>query len=218
MQQNNSLLKISFPYVSQEHLDYAVHCLETCMQEDAKDFGFNYPYFTPGGMYGKQWWQLDSSLALCGYKWIDRQFANLSIKNFIESQKEDGRICLWGNDVLPGKEYGENFPDQTEGASSLPKLFDVAYHVVKGCDDKEFKKATFNMMKKYLDWWFSARQDKKTGLITALFEETFVPYLGYAGEYAGVDTNVEVCVGCYYTAKLANELVFLTLRNNCLKN
>lgn len=62
------------------------------------------------------------------------------------------------------------------------------------------------MLKKYLDWWFSDRQDKKTGLITAVFEETFIPYLEYAGEYAAVDTNVEVYVGCHYTGLLAEEL------------
>lgn len=47
---------------------------------------------------------------------------------------------------------------------------------------------------------------KKTGLITAVFEETFIPYLGCAMEYAAVDTNVEVYVGLIYTAQLAEKL------------
>ena len=42
--------------------------------------------------------------------------------------------------------------------------------------------------------------------MTAVFEETFIPYLRYAGEYAPVDTNVEVCVGCHVTELLAREL------------
>jgi len=63
-------MRIKFPGIKQTDLDYAVGCLNNCMQSDASEFGFNYPYFTPGGAYGKQWWQLDSSLALSGYKWI----------------------------------------------------------------------------------------------------------------------------------------------------
>ena len=199
-------MEIKSSFLQQSDLEYAIECLEACKQDHAQKYGFNYPYFTPGGAYGKQWWQLDSSLALCGYKWINREFAETSLWNFIESQKDDGRICLWGADVLPGKVAGENFPQQTENVSSLPKLFDVAYHVIQGSNDKKLKLATYNMLKKYLDWWFFNRQDSNTGLITAVFEETFIPYLGCAGEYAPVDTNVEVYVGCHYTELLAAEL------------
>ena len=198
-------MEIRCSFLQQSDLEYAMECLEACKQDHAQKYGFNYPYFTPGGAYGKQWWQLYSSLALCGYKWINREFAETSLWNFIESQKYDGRICLWGADVLPGKVAGENFPQQTENVSSLPKLFDVAYHVIQGSTDEKLKLATYDMLKKYLDWWFFNRQDSNTGLITAVFEETFIPYLGYAGEYAPVDTNVEVYVGCHYTGLLALE-------------
>lgn len=189
-----------------DDIDYAVKCLEDCKQTDAKEYGFNYPYFTPGGIYGKQWWQLDSSLALSGYKWIDRKFAETSIWNFIESQKDDGRICLWGADELPKSVAGGDCLKQQQGVSSLPKIFDITYHLVKGSANMELKKASYNMMKKYIDWWFSSRIDEETGLITAVFEETFIPYLGCSGEYAPVDTNVEVYVGCHYTQVLAEEL------------
>ena len=199
-------MEIKSSFLQQSDLEYAIECLEACKQDHAQKYGFNYPYFTPGGAYGKQWWQLDSSLALCGYKWINREFAETSLWNFIESQKDDGRICLWGADVLPGKVAGENLPQQTENVSSLPKLFDVAYHVIQGSTDEKLKLATYDMLKKYLDWWFFNRQDSNTGLITAVFEETFIPHLGYAGEYAPVDTNVEVYVGCHYTGLLALEL------------
>lgn len=192
--------------ITQDDFNYAIECLEDCKQNSAKQFGFNYPYFAPGGRYGEQWWQLDSSLALCGYKWIDRAFAETSILNFIESQKEDGRICLWGNDILPSRVAGGDFPHQSEGVSSLPKIFDVTYHLLQGTSDIELKESAYSMLKKYIDWWFEDRLDKPTGLITAVFEETFIPYLGYAGEYAAVDTNVEVYVGCHYTQLLAEEL------------
>lgn len=199
-------IKINFPGISQEDFDYALHCLEICKESDAPDYGFNYPYFTPGGHYGKQWWQLDSSLALCGYKWVDRSFSETSLKNFIESQKEDGRICLWGRDEIPSKVAGDNFPEQGKGVSSLPKLFDSAFHILKGATDKELVKNTYNMLKKYINWWFNSRLDEKTGLISSVFEETFTPYLGKAGEYAGVDTNVEVYVGLTYVEELARKL------------
>ncbi len=199
-------MKILFPCIDQNDFEYAIECLEACKQDNAKMYGFNYPYFTPGGAYGEQWWQLDSSLALCGYKWVDRKLAERSLLNFIESQKSDGRICLWGADVLPGMVAGDNVPQQTENVSSLPKLFDVAYHILQGSADEKLRERTYQMLKAYIDWWFLNRQDPKTGLLTATFEETFIPYLGCAGEYAPVDTNVEVYVGCHYTELLANEL------------
>lgn len=176
------------------------------MQSDAADFGFNHPYFTPGGAYGKQWWQLDSSLALSGYKWKDRKFAENALRNFIESQKEGGRICLWGYDSLPQRVAGNGFPEQNEGVSSLPKIFDVAYHIVNASNDNDLIVNTYTMLKRYLDWWYRDRYDVKTGLFTSVFEETFIPYLGKSMEYAGVDTNVEVYVGLVYTANLAAKL------------
>lgn len=199
-------MKIKFPKISQSNFDYAIKCIQVCRQEDAKEYGFNYPYFTPGGMYGKQWWQLDSSLALGGYKWVDRDFCKRSLLNFIESQKEDGRICLWGGDSLPNVVAGGNKLTQTEGVSSLPKLFDIAYHLVKDSIELELKTKTYAMLKKYLNWWLKNRQDRKTGLITAVFEETFIPYLGASYEYAPIDTNVEIYVGIEYVKLLAVSL------------
>ena len=130
-----NIMNIVFPGINNEDIEYALECLDDCKQPNAEMYGFMYPYFTPGGMYGKQWWQLDSSLALSGYKWIDRGFSETSLWNFIESQKEDGRICLWGRDSLAPAEGEENGLSQTEGVSSLPKLFDVTYHILKGSEN-----------------------------------------------------------------------------------
>lgn len=199
-------MKISFPDISQTDILYAIECLEDCKKENAEAFGFMHPYFAPGGAYGGQWWQLDSSLALAGYKWIDRKFAETALLNFVASQKEDGRICLWGKDVLPETVAGGDKPGQRHDVSSLPKIFDVAYHILAGSSDISLKTSVYGMMKKYLQWWFAKRQDPETGLITAVFEETFIPYLGCAGEYAPVDTNTEIYVGLHYTACLAEQL------------
>lgn len=211
-------MKIEFPNISQKEFEYAFECLEACKQPDAADLGFNHPYFTPGGQYGKQWWQLDSSLALSGYKWADRAFAETALLNFIESQKEDGRICLWGSDILPEKVAGNAVPSQREEVSSLPKIFDVAYHILQGTTNYDLIYKTYTMLKKHLDWWYRERFHQKTGLITAVFEETFIPYLGGAMEYAAVDTNVEVYVGLIYTAELAEKLNILTDADKLRKN
>ena len=145
-------MKINFPRISQEDFDYAIECLEVCKKPDAKAYGFNYPYFAPGGYYGSQWWQLDGSLALCGYKWVDKDFVETALKNFIEVQKENGRICLFGADTF-GRVAGGDFPLQSEGVSSLPKLFDSAYQVLKGSNDRAFKEKVYNLLKNYLNWW-----------------------------------------------------------------
>ena len=76
-------MKIVFPGITQEDFNYSIKCLENCKQDSALQFGFNHPYFTPGGDYGMQWWQLDSTVALGGYKWIDRKFAETSLLNFV---------------------------------------------------------------------------------------------------------------------------------------
>ena len=199
-------MKIFFPQINQKEFEYAIECLESNKQSDAADYGFNYPYFAPGGVYGKQWWSLDSALTFSGYKWVDRRFVETMLVNLIETQKEDGRICLWGHDVLPERVAGNDAPKQSKGVSSLPKIFDAAYHVLQGTTDSVLISKTYTMLKKYLDWWYRDRFDPKTGLLTATFEETFIPYLGYAMEYAPVDTNVEVYVGLTYTAAIAERL------------
>ncbi len=217
-------MKLNLSDISEADFIAAIDCLEACRQENAADFGFLYPYFTPGGYYGAQWWQLDSALTLCGYKWENRKFAETALLNFINVQKEDGRIPLWGKDILPTTVAGGNELKQTNDVSSLPKLFDSAFHIVQGSTNNALKESVYHMFKKYLDWWFSHRQDTKTGLITAVFEETFIPYLGQTGEYAPVDTNVEVYVGCHYTEYLARELGDFTVaedlsaRKAALKN
>ena len=199
-------MKIQFPGVSQSDLDYALLCLADCRHEEAAESGFPYPYFAPGGGYGAQWWQLDSALALSGYKWVDWRFAETALLNFVEAQKEDGRICLWGGDILPERVAGDEIPLQREGVSSIPKLFDVACGILEGSTDGKLMQRVCTMLVRYLDWWYAARFDARTGLLSSVFEETVVPYLGRAGEYAGVDTNVEVYVGLTRTAQLARRL------------
>lgn len=199
-------MRITIPYIDEEGLDYAFDCLELCKRPHAKEVGYEYPYFTPGGDYAQMWWLLDSALALAGYKWKDHGFAEISLQNFIDTQKENGRIGFYGHDMLPCGIPGEPFVHQKDGASSLPKLFDVAYHILQGTDDTDLVGRTYAMLKAYADWWYQERRDPETGLMSAVFEETFIPYYGCAMEYAPVDTNVEVYVGLIYTARLGEKM------------
>lgn len=176
----------------------ALDSLEHCIVKDAV-CGFRYPFFAPGG-YGNNWWQLDSSSALEGYQWHDFAFAKRSLLNFPEVQREDGRIPLYGPDLLPKSPHHS---EQSDNASSLPTLFPVAYRTALASGDRAYAETVFQMLARYSDWWQENRVDKATGLVTALFEETFPPYLGRAGEYVGVDTCVFAAMGASDTANLA---------------
>lgn len=176
-------------------------CVVEC-SEAAPVHGFTEPFFAPGG-YGADWWQLDSSSALEGCKWFDFSFAERALLNFERVQKPDGRIPLYGPDTLPKSSHHSR---QSDNASSLPALFRSAHDIAVMKGDAVFAARVKTTLKKYLDWWFAARLDASTGLMGALFEETFPPYLGVAGEWSGVDTCVEVAHGAELTADLARRL------------
>lgn len=191
--------RIVFPGITQKQFNDAFVVLDECLVMDEPRYGFNYPFIAPGGHYGGCWWQLDASIAMHGAKWVNQRFVENMLRGFISVQRPDGRIPLYGHDKVP------NYPE----GSSLPKLFGAAYAVLKQSDDRELMRATYDCLKKYLDWWFSIRKDKTTGLITGVFEESFPPFENQLKNTAQVDLNVEVVVGCDVVAKLAAELTIL---------
>lgn len=189
--------KISFPGISQSDFEDAFNVLnEALVVADSENpvYGFIYPFCGPGGEYGECWWQLDTSLALCGAKWVNQEFAENVLRGFIGVQRESGRIPLHGPDVLLNS---DNL------CSSVPKLFQVGYEVCKRTKDRELVKEIYIFLKKYLDWWLSARKDPETGLITALVEESLP---GRNIPLMAVETNVEVMVGYNVVSKLAKQL------------
>lgn len=189
--------KIKLAGIPQEDFTDAFQTLEECRIDTVPVKGFQYPFFAPGGQYGPDWWNIDSSLALRGYRWKDRKFAENSLRNFFGVQRENGRIPLYSYDhVHP---YDEDI-------SSLPKLLTVAYRFAAESDDEEFVRDCYKLITRYLDWWMQYRRDKETGLVSAVFEETFVPYLSKSGERIAVDTNVEIVVGLKCAAALAKRL------------
>lgn len=200
MEKKMDIPSLSLPDLSPSLLENAANILLDCKKDPLPEKGFPYPYIAPGGGYGTMWWQLDFSIALTGMRFLDHSFCKHSLLNFITAQKENGRIPLWGNDRLP--EYkGERM--QREEVSSLPKLFDAAWKIAESTDDKEYLEKLLSVLVKYIAWFQKERFDSKTGLFSAVFEETFIPYYGFPGEYAPVDLNMELLHGFFCTAKIA---------------
>ena len=163
--------------------------------------GFTEPFFPPGANYGNTWWQLDSSTVLEAWKWCDFGFCRRSIQNFRKVQRPDGRIPLWGPDKLPPARH---ISRQKENVSSLPTIFKTAHSLATMGGDRTLAREMFEMSARYLGWWRSNRVDRATGLVASVFEETFPPWLGSTGEYAGVDTGVMVALGAEWTAEIAD--------------
>ncbi|CAG5073222.1 hypothetical protein DYBT9623_04725 [Dyadobacter sp. CECT 9623] len=187
---------LTFPGITQADFQDAFNVLNECLVMNA-GFGFKYPFIAPGGHYGQCWWQLDGSISLQATKWVNQTFSENMVRGFAGVQKPDGRIPLYGHDKVP------NFPT----CSSLPKLFEAAYQVLKHSRDKKLIAETYSSLKLYLDWWFSdARLDKESGLITGVFEESFPPFENRLKAVAQVDLNVEIVASCQVVAGLAKKL------------
>ena len=197
--------EIKLPGISQEHFQDAFKILDECLVTDVPMKGFNYPFLAPGGRYGQSWWQLDASLNIAGAKWVNQKFVENMMRGFagVQSQNPDGRIDLWGGSAVRG---------MPANVSSLPRFFEAAFDVAVRTDDKQLQELIFDMMKKYLGYWFSPlKRDAGTGLITAVFEESFSDKSfgdkkAIPGTLAPIDLNVAVAIGCYNTCKLARYL------------
>ncbi len=193
---NRNIPVIEFPGIAQEDFNDAFNVLNECVVK-APGYGFPYPFIAPGGHYGGCWWQLDASISLHATKWINQGFSENMLRGFIAVQKPDGRIPLYGHDKVP------DYPT----CSSLPKLFQAAYAVLKHSGDNTLLKTVYPMLYRYWSWWFSdARRDAATGLITGIFEESFPPIENRLKTTAQVDLNVELATACQYMAELASRL------------
>lgn len=193
---NTDVPVIVFPGIAQSDFKDAFNVLDECVVREP-GYGFPYPFIAPGGHYGGCWWQLDASISLQATKWVDQQFSENMLRGFVSVQRADGRIPLYGHDEVPG------FPT----CSSLPKLFQAAYVVLKRRDDAALLRTVYPMLSRYMDWWFSdVRRDIATGLITGVFEESFPPVENRLKTTAQVDLNVELAGACQYMAVLAARL------------
>ena len=163
-------------------------------------YGFEVPFYAPGGAYGSNWWQLDHSVAVTGVKWYDADDAARALDGLARVMRPDGRIPLYGCDEISQRKGW--FSEQSKGLSSYPAFFRAAHAVAVWRGDRDFARRMANLSERYLGWWLSNRVDRATGLVTAVFEETFPPYLGRAGEVASPATCAEVAAGAALTADL----------------
>lgn len=197
--------QINLPGISQKDFHDAFNVLDECLITNVPVFGFDYPVMGPGGAYGENWWQLDSSLAIAGAKWANQEFAENVIRGFksVQDQNPDGLIDLYGGSAIRG---------QIGDTSSLPRFFEMAYDIARRTGDKGLREEIYLTMKKYLNWWLSpVKRDATTGLITAVFEETFsgthqTPqnYVENPQTLAPMDLNVAVALGCDRASALAS--------------
>jgi hypothetical protein len=195
---------VSIPGISQNGFRDAFRVLDECLVTDVPMRGFNYPFLAPGGIYGENWWQLDGSLNIAGAKWVNQSLVEDMMKGFaeVQAQNPDGRIDLWGGSPVRG---------QVADVSSLPRYFEAAWDVARRTNDPLLQEQIYSTMKNYLGYWFSpAKLDQATGLVTAVFEETFWPSGTDPGTVAAVDLNVAIAIGCYNTSMLAGYLGYLS--------
>ena len=189
--------KVTLPGIDQATFADAFKVLDECLIINVPVHGFTEPVMGPGGAYGENWWQLDSSLACDGAKWVNQSFAEGVLRGFqsVQSQNPDGRIDLWGGAPSRG---------MPALASSIPRLFEVGYRVARRSRDDGVRRLAFEVLGKYLNWWLSpVKRDAKTGLITYAFEESLAEPVDTPQTIAPVDLQVAVALGCVYVAELA---------------
>ncbi|WP_372933734.1 MGH1-like glycoside hydrolase domain-containing protein [Mariniphaga sediminis] len=197
--------EIRLPGISQEDFRQAFVVLDECLVTDVPLKGFHFPFLAPGGKYGQSWWQLDASLNIAGAKWVNQALVENMMRGFagVQEQNPDGRIDLWGGSPMRGMQGN---------VSSLPRFFEAAFDVATRTRDQSLQHLILEIMKKYLTYWFSpVKRDSESGLITAVFEESFSDKSfgdrnARPGTLAPVDLNVAVAVGCYNTSRLARYL------------
>jgi hypothetical protein len=196
----DSLPEVSIAGLSDNCLKYASDVLQECCKTPIPEKGLPQMFFAPGGYYGGNCWQLDFSVALLGYKWINQAMAEQMFLNYETLQKSDGRIPLFtGTDATLGSK-------QKHGVSSLPKAFDAGYQLSKRSTNMDFVSRTAKLLDRYFNWFLSNRYNEKLGLFSGVFEETFPPYLGVSGEYFPTDLNAELVHACYGMSSLWKRL------------
>ncbi len=197
-------MRINGEYCSKEAIEQAIAVVKGCYCTATPCYKMNKGFFTPGANgagYGGCWWSLDYALIVDGAKWLDFSYATDFLDNMLSAQEADGRVRLYGT------EYFGHIPNIQEEVGSLPKYLQTAYDIAELAKDEETVEKAYTLMTRGLGWWFGKRQDENTRLITAIFEETFLPNtVSPSMVYAPMDTNTEVYLGCKHCAALAKRL------------
>jgi hypothetical protein len=206
--------KITLPEITQSGFSEAFQAVAATLIIEVPVNGFTHPVTSPGGYYSRGgWWEDDASLTLAAAKWANQAFAENVMRGFgaVQALNPDGRIDLWGNSAVRG---------QVADAASFPQFFEAAYDVARRTSDVTLRVEIYRTLQRYLDWWLSSvKRDSRTGLISAVFEETFGEEGNLPSNFdipaaaglspqtlAPVDLNVLVAVGAKRTAELATAL------------
>lgn len=199
--------EVVFPGVTRADVADAFRVMEACRRPPDPGIGMAADYFCPGGYYGSGWWQLDLSIVLTGYKWVNEEVAERAFLNFEAVQQPDGMIPLFNGFLfVDGKRVA-----CPRSQSSFPAAFAAGAQLARRSPDRAFAERVFRVLDRYFEWWRRARQDPGTGLFTAHFEETFPPYRGYGvtnapSGFIPLDLNVELVGAARSLAALARRL------------
>lgn len=193
--------RVIVPGLSGEGFDEACAVLDACRLGPMPEKRLPFPSFSPGGYYHGDIWQLDFSLALLGERWLSEKSAEQMFLNYESFQREDGWIPLYSaSDRLPDAPH---ISKQKVGVSSLPRIFATGTALARRSLSPEFTLRCRRILDSCFRWWVDRRFDREIGLFSAVFEETFPPWPGRAGEWFPSDLNVELACACERMAELA---------------
>lgn len=196
--------KIQCDFCTQEEFEHAIGVMAGCYTVNSEELEKG--FFSPGAngeSYGLGWWSLDYALIVDGAKWIDFNVAKDFVDNMLYAQCEDGRVKLYSADTFSKW----HTPYNEEKIASIPKFLETSFQTAMMSCDEKYSNKVFDLINRNLNWWFEFRQDQKTKLISAMFEETFIPNtVSPPLVYAPMDTNYEIINGCKRAATLAKKL------------
>lgn len=193
------MLKITCPIINDMDVEKAIKTIETCYFTTLVH-GLTRPFYGPGGEYGNDCWSLDYTLIMEAVKWLIPERAADYVENLARMQGEDGRIKLYGS------EFFGHIPSVKEPISSSPKRLRLLPKLVKMWGETELSREALSIAERDFSWWVKSRYDEKSGLFSAVFEETFIPNTESGSyEYAPVDTNIELLLACRALAEVIPE-------------
>ncbi len=199
------LPQLDAPGLAQDHVADAFAILQDAVVHDPLPInGFPAPFLAPGAhgaFYGNNWWVLDASLAMHPLLWTAPGFCEQMMLGFADMCERNPDGCMQHE----GKIARRGLPC---ALSVIPRVFEAWAAIARTSSDPAVRQRCYSAMARHLEWWLSPiKQDAQSGLVTAVFEESFTHHHDHrVGRVAPVDTNVAVAVGARLCAGLAEEL------------
>ena len=112
----------------------------------------------PVGGYARGVWLWDSAFHAIALRYYDPEKAKDQIKEFIATQREDGKIHreIWIDQIWPREDSSNTQP---------PGILTItAYWLYLQTGDTEFLRECYNAFKKFDDWWYREQDLDRDGL------------------------------------------------------